>query len=56
MNYIIKQSQPQRIWLAYADYENYGLKEWLEANFISNQDGFCHVCRIDRQGTTVSTL
>ncbi len=32
------------------------MKEWLEANFISNQDGFCHVCRIDRQGTTVSTL
>ena len=32
MNYIIKQSQPRRIWLAYADYENYGLKEWLEAN------------------------
>ncbi len=32
------------------------MKEWLEANFIQNQDGFCHVCRIDRQGTTVTSI
>ena len=32
------------------------MQEWLETNFIQNQDGFCHVCRVDRQGTTVSTL
>jgi len=32
MHYIIRQSSPSRIWLAYADYENYGLKSWLEAN------------------------
>ena len=27
------------------------MKEWLETNFIQNEDGFCHVCKIDRQGT-----
>ena len=32
------------------------MQEWLEANFIQNQDGFCHVCRIDRVGTTVNVI
>jgi len=32
MNYIIRQTSPTRIWLAYADYQDYGLKRWLEAN------------------------
>ena len=32
------------------------MQEWLEANFIQNQDGFCHVCRIDRVGTTVNNI
>lgn len=32
------------------------MKSWLEANFIQNQDGFCHVCHIDRNGTTVSKI
>jgi homoserine kinase len=32
------------------------MQEWLEANFIQNQDGFCHVCRIDRAGTTVNVI
>lgn len=32
------------------------MKVWLEANFIQNQDGFCHVCRIDRKGTTVQVI
>ncbi len=26
------------------------MKEWLERNFIDNEDGFCHVCRLDRRG------
>lgn len=26
------------------------MKEYLERNFIANEDGFCHVCKIDRQG------
>ena len=30
------------------------MKEWLEANFIQNEDGFCHVCKIDRQGTQIT--
>jgi len=30
------------------------MKEWLEQHFIQNEDGFCHVCRIDRQGTQVT--
>jgi hypothetical protein len=32
MRYIINSSQPQRIWLAFADYENYQIKAWLEKN------------------------
>ncbi|MCR5536693.1 MAG: homoserine kinase [Succinivibrio sp.] len=26
------------------------MKVYLERNFIANEDGFCHVCRIDRRG------
>lgn len=26
------------------------MKEYLERNFIDNEDGFCHVCKIDRRG------
>lgn len=26
------------------------MKEYLEKNFIANEDGFCHVCKIDRRG------
>ena len=32
MQYIIDSSQPKRIWLAFADYENYQIKAWLEQN------------------------
>ena len=30
------------------------MKDWLETNFIQNEDGFCHVCKIDRQGTQIT--
>ena len=26
------------------------MKEYLERNFIANEDGFCHVCKLDRRG------
>ncbi len=26
------------------------MKEYLERNFIANEDGFCHICKIDRRG------
>ncbi len=29
------------------------MKEWLERNFIDNEDGFCHICSIDEQGACV---
>ncbi|WP_427978456.1 homoserine kinase [Agarivorans sp.] len=29
-------------------------KAWLEQHFIQNEDGFCHVCKIDEQGTRVT--
>ncbi|GDY26602.1 MULTISPECIES: homoserine kinase [unclassified Agarivorans] len=29
-------------------------KSWLEQHFIQNEDGFCHVCKIDEQGTRVT--
>lgn len=32
MNYLIKQTSASRIWLVYSDYEDYGVKAWLEAN------------------------
>ncbi|MBQ9274444.1 MAG: homoserine kinase [Succinivibrio sp.] len=31
-------------------------KEWLERNFIANEDGFCHVCKIDRRGAYVEKV
>lgn len=30
------------------------IKSYLEKNFIQNEDGFCHICRIDRDGTQVT--
>lgn len=30
------------------------MKEWLMTHFIQNQDGFCHICQIDEQGTQVT--
>ena len=26
------------------------MKIYLERNFIANEDGFCHVCKLDRRG------
>ncbi len=30
------------------------MKEYLEREFIANEDGFCHICKVDPQGATVS--
>lgn len=30
------------------------MKEYLERNFIDNEDGFCHICTIDKEGCTVT--
>lgn len=32
------------------------MKEYLERQFIANQDGFCHVCKIDPKGAFVEVL
>lgn len=32
------------------------IEQWLKDNFIENSDGFCHICRIDRRGTTVKQI
>lgn len=32
------------------------MKEWLERNFIANEDGFCHICRIDKDGAVVTEV
>ncbi len=29
------------------------IQQWLESHYIQNQDGFCHICKIDTQGTRV---
>ncbi len=29
------------------------LKLWLEENFIQNDDGFCHICKLDKEGARV---
>ena len=29
------------------------LQTWLEANFIQNGDGFCHICKLDKQGARI---
>ncbi len=34
----------------------YDMKEWLERNFIANEDGFCHICRIDEEGAVVNEV
>ncbi|RKF18515.1 homoserine kinase [Alginatibacterium sediminis] len=30
------------------------LQQWLQTNFIQNDDGFCHICQIDARGTRVT--
>lgn len=32
------------------------MKEYLERNFIANEDGFCHICKIDRRGSYAEEL
>ncbi len=32
------------------------VQEWLKANFIQNDDGFCNICRICEEGTTVTEI
>lgn len=32
------------------------MKEYLERQFIANQDGFCHICKIDPHGAYVEVL
>jgi homoserine kinase len=32
------------------------IEAWLKNNFIQNSNGFCHICKIDRRGTTVQTI
>ncbi|WP_017444695.1 homoserine kinase [Gayadomonas joobiniege] len=30
------------------------IKQWLESNYIKNENGFAHVCRVDQHGTQIS--
>lgn len=30
------------------------IADWLTKHFIQNEDGFCHICRINKQGTQVT--
>lgn len=32
------------------------MKEWLERNFIDNEDGFCHICKLDKDGARVEVI
>lgn len=32
------------------------MKEYLERNFIANEDGFCHICKVDRRGAFATEL
>lgn len=32
------------------------MKEYLERSFIANEDGFCHICKVDPHGATVETI
>lgn len=32
------------------------MKEYLEANFIDNEDGFCNICKIDKRGAFAEAL
>ena len=34
----------------------YDMKEWLERNFIANEDGFCHVCAVDEEGARAEKI
>lgn len=32
------------------------MKEYLERNFIANEDGFCHICKVDRRGAYAQSV
>lgn len=32
------------------------MKNYLEKNFIANEDGFCHVCKVDRRGAYAQVI
>ena len=32
------------------------MKEYLERNFIANEDGFCHICKIDKHNAYAEAL
>ena len=32
------------------------MKEYLERNFIENEDGFAHICKVDKQGSRVDKV
>ncbi len=32
------------------------MQDWLKANFIQNDDGFCNICKIDTSGTVVKQI
>lgn len=32
------------------------MKDYLEKNFIANEDGFCHVCKVDRRGAYAQVI
>ncbi len=32
------------------------MEKWLKDHFIQNEDGFCHICKIDQKGTQVKTV
>ena len=32
------------------------MKDYLEENFIANEDGFCHVCKVDRRGAYAQVI
>ena len=32
------------------------MKEYLEKNFIANEDGFCHICKVDRRGAYAQVI
>ncbi|MGN1394635.1 MAG: homoserine kinase [Succinivibrionaceae bacterium] len=32
------------------------MQDWLKANFIQNDDGFCNICKIDTDGTVVEKI
>jgi homoserine kinase len=32
------------------------MQDWLKANFIRNDDGFCNICKIDTDGTVIKEI